>query len=188
MIKKRNKVVRVGKFDAGHRVMNERFKCFNVHGHEYKYELHFNYKSELEIGYAIDFKEIKRVAMQFIDDVFDHGFLVNPKDVVLIDTLKRLNSKTYIMNLVDKEGYCNPTAENIAKEMFFMVNFLLGDKNLKLEKIVLHETINCFVECEGLSFKEKKLLKQSPLMQVLKNYKKNIGIVEYDDRKLTCKK
>ena len=57
---RKNFVTRKGKFDAGHRVMNERFKCFNLHGHEYHYELTFSYLMSEEIGYAIDFKEIKK--------------------------------------------------------------------------------------------------------------------------------
>ena len=56
-------------FDAGHRVMNERFKCFNAHGHRYHIKLTYSFQDMHEIGYIIDFKEIKRVGVQWIDDV-----------------------------------------------------------------------------------------------------------------------
>ena len=77
---KKQYITRKGTFDSGHRVMNERMKCFNMHGHTYLYELEFEFNSMEAIGYAIDFKEIKRVGCQWIDDMLDHGFIVNPKD------------------------------------------------------------------------------------------------------------
>ena len=56
---KKQYITRKGTFDSGHRVMNERMKCFNIHGHTYLYELEFEFNEMEEIGYAIDFKEIK---------------------------------------------------------------------------------------------------------------------------------
>ena len=32
---KKQYISRKGNFDSGHRVMNERMKCFNIHGHTY---------------------------------------------------------------------------------------------------------------------------------------------------------
>ena len=66
-------IVRMAEFDSMHRVMNEKMKCFNVHGHRYKVEMGFEFDSnqfgDESIGYAIDFKEIKRVGSQWIDDL-----------------------------------------------------------------------------------------------------------------------
>ena len=53
-------ITRKGNFDSGHRVMNEFMKCYNIHGHTYLYELTFSFENMEEIGYAIDFKEIKK--------------------------------------------------------------------------------------------------------------------------------
>ncbi len=61
MNKKIQYISRKGNFDSGHRVMNEFMKCYNIHGHTYLYELTFSFENMEEIGYAIDFKEIKRV-------------------------------------------------------------------------------------------------------------------------------
>lgn len=182
------KVIRKGKFDAGHRVMHERFKCFNVHGHEYHYELHFEYRDAQELGYAIDFKEIKRVACQWIDDVFDHGFIANPKDHIMVKACRALSSKLYVMNLVDAKGFANPSAENIAKEIFFGVSTMMNCDNLWLSRLVLHETINCFVECDGLTRADIAHLRKSPLRTMAAEYKKQKGIVEYDDRKSSANK
>ena len=53
-------ITRKGSFDVCHRVMNEKMKCFHVHGHTYLYELGFSFSQIETIGYNIDFKEIKR--------------------------------------------------------------------------------------------------------------------------------
>ncbi len=177
-----NFVTRKGKFDAGHRVMHERFKCFNVHGHEYHYELTFSYPATGPLGYAIDFKEIKRVACQWIDDRFDHGFIANPKDLVMVNACRAVSSKLYVMSLVDAEGFCNPSAENIAKEIFFAVGRLMFPHGIYLKSVKLHETVNCYVECTSLSAEELKCL-DSALGGALKAYAQEKGVVEYDERK-----
>lgn len=177
-----NYTVRKGKFDAGHRVMHERFKCFNVHGHEYHYELRFSYKSPLQLGYAIDFKEIKRVACAWIDARFDHAFVANPKDEVMIEACIKLNSNLYVMHLLDKDGFCNPSAENIAKEIFFAVSSLMDDDNLTLVGVKLFETVNCFVECNGLTREEETFLAETDLCLDVINWKNQMGVIDYDER------
>ncbi len=179
-----NYISRKGKFDAGHRIMYERVQCANIHGHEFRYQMKFKYRSALEIGYPIDFKELKRIACRWIEDTFDHTFIANPHDKVMIDTCHKLQSKIYIMNLQDKKGFCNPSAENIAKEIFYAVSILMNNDNLKLVEIILHETSECHVLCEGLTPEEYDLLNQSHLLDSLLEYKKQKGVIEYDERKL----
>ena len=179
-----NYISRKGKFDAGHRIMFERVQCANIHGHEFRYQMKFKYRSSLDIGYPIDFKELKRIACQWIEDTFDHTFIANPHDQVMIDTCNKLQSKIYIMNLHDKKGFCNPSAENIAKEIFYGVSILMNDDNLKLVEIVLHETSDCHVLCEGLIPDEYDLLNQSHLLDSLLEYKKEKGVIQYDERKM----
>ena len=176
-----NTIIRMGKFDAGHRVMHERFKCFNLHGHEYHYRLQFSYSDSLDLGYAIDFKELKRIGCQFIDDHFDHAFICNPADTSVLKCVQETSSKNWVMNL--HPGFCNPSAENIAKELFYCISFLLNDTNLRLEKLTLHETVNCYVECMGLSDKELQFL--SVLDSMLLKYKIDKGTIDYDERSTT---
>ena len=61
-------ITRKGSFDAGHRVMNEKMKCFNLHGHTYLYELQFAFGYMKGIGYALDFKEMRRSAAQHMPE------------------------------------------------------------------------------------------------------------------------
>jgi 6-pyruvoyltetrahydropterin/6-carboxytetrahydropterin synthase len=180
-------ITRKGSFDAGHRVMHEKVKCFNVHGHLYQYELAFRYGSMKDIGYAIDFKEIKRIACQFIDDYFDHGFIANPMDKVMIDACVDLNSKIWIMslNINDRNKFCNPTVENISKEIYLAVECLMQEFQplLQLESVRVFETPNCFVDCnaESISYYERTNF-LSYRGDLLKEYRRAKGVVEYDDR------
>ncbi len=181
-------IIRKGSFDSGHRVMNECMKCFNVHGHTYLYELHFAFNQSEEIGYAIDFKEIKRVGCQWIDDIMDHGMLLNPQDIDLIAVTEKLKSKLWLMSLNGAGVYCNPSVENIAKELFLAQHILFKNyKNLWIEKITIYETPNCYTECtkESISDEESVNFYKSK-GQAIEDYAVAKGIVEYDDRKITA--
>lgn len=183
---KRQYITRKGTFDSGHRVMNERMKCFNVHGHTYLYELEFEFNEMEEIGYAIDFKEIKRVGCQWIDDVLDHGMILNRKDTELIDVTKALGSKLWLMSLNGPDSYCNPSAENIAKEIFLAMNILFSRyQNLKIHKITLYETPNCYTTCtqDSISIAEAAAFNLVRYNEI-SDYAIAKGIIEYDDRKI----
>lgn len=178
-------IVRKGSFDSGHRVMNEKMKCFNMHGHTYLYELEFEFNQMEEIGYAIDFKELKRVACQWIDDYLDHGMIVNPKDEEVIKAAVATGSKIWYMSLNGQGEYCNPSVENLAKEMFLSMAQLFKEyPDLKINKITLYETPNCYTVCtkEAISISESENWLTQNQEEVLK-YAKDKGILEYDDRK-----
>ena len=183
---KKQYITRKGTFDSGHRVMNERMKCFNIHGHTYLYELEFEFNEMEEIGYAIDFKEIKRIGCQWIDDILDHGMLLNPKDELLINTTQSYGSKMWLMSLNGDE-YCNPSVENIAKEVFLAMGVLFDSwhKTLRIHKITLYETPNCYTTCtkESISAQEAANWLHKRFEEV-KGYATGKGIIEYDDRKL----
>jgi 6-pyruvoyltetrahydropterin/6-carboxytetrahydropterin synthase len=178
-------ITRKGTFDSGHRVMNERLKCFNLHGHTYLYELTFVFSSMEAIGYAIDFKEIKRVGCQWIDDVLDHGTIVNPHDKSVIQACFETGSKMWTMSLNGPREYCNPSVENIAKEMFLGISFLMDTVNLKLASVCLYETPNCFTVCASSSISD---IERYNFLRVnrtdLETYKDAKGVVEYDDRRV----
>lgn len=186
-----NFITRKGKFDAGHRVMHERFKCANIHGHEFRYEMTFACPSFEEIGYGIDFKELKRIGCEWIDEHFDHVFIANPHDKIMLETCRVLNSKLYVMSLIDEEGFCNPTAENVAKELFFSLSVLLNDplekseaQKLFLTQIRLFETTDSYVDCHGLTETEWEILHNSPLYFELLRYRHDKKRIEYDGRKI----
>jgi len=186
IVMKKQYITRKGTFDSGHRVMNERMKCFNMHGHTYLYELEFEFNSMEAIGYAIDFKEIKRVGCQWIDDMLDHGFIVNPKDDDVIKACQLTGSKIWYMSLNGSNQYCNPSAENIAKEIFLaMFVLFMPYENLRIHKITLYETPNSYTTCTLESFDNTEW---DNWMRHNKDgvdfYRDQKGVVEYDDRRI----
>jgi 6-pyruvoyltetrahydropterin/6-carboxytetrahydropterin synthase len=183
---KKQYITRKGTFDSGHRVMNERMKCFNIHGHTYLYELEFEFNEMEDIGYAIDFKEIKRIGCQWIDDILDHGMLLNPKDTELIQTTINYGSKYWLMSLSGKGEYCNPSVENIAKEVFLAMMVLFSSyKNLRIHRVIIYETPNCSTICSKESISDIEVMHwmKERYTEVYK-YATDKGIFEYDDRKL----
>jgi len=180
-------ITRRFEFDAGHRVMNERVKCFSGHGHRYYGDLIFNFETIQEIGYNIDFKEIKRIGCQWIDDYWDHGMLLNPHDTKLIDVFKEIKTKIWPMSLNGEGKYCNPTVENLSKELFLAQQVLFQNvKGLKLFQIRLYETPNCWTDCfeESITTEEKFNFLHIHGPELVQ-YTIDKGMYEYDDRKIT---
>jgi 6-pyruvoyltetrahydropterin/6-carboxytetrahydropterin synthase len=134
--------VRIVEFDAGHRVMLHESKCKTVHGHRYKVELHARAEVLDRVGRVIDFSVLKEKIGGWIDEHWDHTFIVNKDDVEThkaLLTLPRMKDP-YVLPY-------NPTAENMAK---FLVDEVcvkqLEGTNVEVFKVVVWETPNCFAE------------------------------------------
>lgn len=177
-------ITRKGSIDSGHRIMNESQQCFNLHGHTYLYELHFSFPSIEAIGYKIDFKEIKRVGVQWLEDKLDHAMILNPCDTDVIQVTEKLKSKIWLMSLNGQSTYCNPSVENISKEIFLAMEILFQNwSHLNIHQIRLYETPNCYTDCYKNSISDEE---RHHFIQIrkreLEEYAKLKGKVEYDDR------
>lgn len=179
-------LTRTVEMDLGHRILHERVKCHSIHGHRVKVELTFQFIRQEAIGYCIDFKEIKRVGCQWLDDAMDHGFIANPHDEVMIKACEATGSKLYLMSLNGEGNYCNPTAENISKEIFMAVEILFESyPDLKLHQVRFYETPNCWVDTfsQSLHADEKQHFLNYRYATIFE-YAKQKGMVEYDSRKV----
>lgn len=171
-------VTRIFEFDAAHRVMNERVKCFNLHGHRFKVEVTFEYNKKAALGYAIDFKEIKRIVGAYIDEHLDHACILNPLDKELIDLCKKNGWRVYIVGTGRNEDI-NPSAENLASELFYIVKqlFIKDRSNIWPTNIRLYETPNCWVDADGLD-----IVPMNDFISSLKEWRKSKGEMNYDIR------
>jgi len=97
-------------FDAAHKLEDYHGKCANLHGHTWKIVGKFEYRLLKEIGYALDFSELKKVLNTVVDNL-DH---------------------TYLNDLFD----FNPTAEQLAKYIYGEVKKLSEE----LVSITVYET------------------------------------------------
>lgn len=124
-------------FCAGHRVYGHESKCANPHGHNYVALIEAEADALDSIGRVIDFSVLKDRVGTWIDQHWDHGFLVYWNDVALHDALVALKGKLYVMSV-------NPTAENMAHYLLTTVcPPLLSDTCVRVTSVVLYETENC---------------------------------------------
>lgn len=175
-------VTRIFEFDAAHRVMNERVKCFNLHGHRFKVEVTFEYLTKGALGYAIDFKEIKRIVGAWIDEKLDHACLLNPMDNQLIGLCEENHWRLYVMGFGDWWDV-NPSAENLASELFYTIQQLFVDDKcgVRIVKLRLYETPNCWVEVENPDYVGTNDFDAS-----IREWRKEKGEFNYDIRQEVC--
>lgn len=136
----KTQAVRIIKFDAGHRVVNHESKCRTLHGHEYKAEIYA--EGDLDsLGRVIDFGVIKEKIGTWIDENWDHTMIMYCKD----EDLEKVKSCSGYKEVFVTSF--NPTAENLAA---FLLNSVcpvaLDGTGVKVTKIKLWETSNCYVE------------------------------------------
>lgn len=153
-------IVRDFHFDAGHRVLNHESKCAHLHGHRYKAEVEVRAPELDKLGRVIDFGDLKKVIGTWIDDNWDHNFLCHQDDVVaflwkqLRDEKLPGKEETVKALFAGKAPYIfpskmNPTAENIAKELFYVCRDVLGinaakhPQGVEIVSVTIHETPNC---------------------------------------------
>jgi 6-pyruvoyltetrahydropterin/6-carboxytetrahydropterin synthase len=144
-------ITRKLEFDAGHRIPDHKSQCRNLHGHRYTLEITLvgnviEMEGNSDNGMIMDFSDIKALAKQHLVDVWDHAFLVYSGDATVKDFLASLpDHKTVIIDRI-------PTVENLARTAFDLLKAVFTDRygtGLRLRKLVLHETPNCWAEiCE----------------------------------------
>jgi 6-pyruvoyltetrahydropterin/6-carboxytetrahydropterin synthase len=141
-------ITRKLEFDAGHRIPDHKSQCRNLHGHRYTLEITLvgaviEEEGASDNGMIMDFSDIKALAKQHLVDVWDHAFLVYDKDEAVKTFLASLpDHKTVIINRI-------PTVENLARTAFDILKAVYLDRfgtGLHLQKLVLHETPNCWAE------------------------------------------
>lgn len=128
-------------FSAGHKVTGHENKCAHLHGHNYR--VHFSLRSNMvtdELGRVVDFSVIKSILCQWLENNWDHRFLMFDQDPKISEL-----SNLFPGDIVSCEW--NPTAENMAKHLIQVV----APKELKgtgctLVKCVIEETRKCSVE------------------------------------------
>ncbi len=134
-------IMRRIKFCAGHRLQGHGGKCEHFHGHNYTVEFHITGTEVDEVGRLIDFAILKTLFKGWIDDNWDHGFILWDQDT---------NGRAAMDMVVPQKLYLlpyNPTAENMAKYLLDEIcPQLLKGQTVTCWKIVLWETDDAFAE------------------------------------------
>lgn len=144
------RITRRLEFDAGHRIPDHASQCRHLHGHRYALEVTLS-GSIIKAdgapvnGMVMDFADVKRIANELVVSRWDHAFLAYRGDSVVIDFLASMpGHKTVVLDVV-------PTAENLAAEAFRILEPAYHDvygNNLRLERVRLYETPNCWADAE----------------------------------------
>jgi 6-pyruvoyltetrahydropterin/6-carboxytetrahydropterin synthase len=139
-------VTRRIEFDAGHRVYGHESKCAHIHGHRYVVLVTCAPIDDLDsIGRVVDFSVIKGKVGTWIDENLDHGMILCEGDPLVaiwnggfkfVGRGPEEHHKHFIMK-------DNPTAENIARMIYFRAEELLSDYYIKIVSVEVQETPNC---------------------------------------------
>lgn len=141
-------ITRKLEFDAGHRIPDHRSQCRNLHGHRYLLEI--TLQGELvdtqgapDRGMVMDFADVKRLAIEHLVNVWDHAFIVYEHDGAVRSFLETLpGHKTVVLDRI-------PTVENLVAKAFEILANVYDAHygvNLRLAKVRLYETPNCWAD------------------------------------------
>ena len=134
-------IMRRVKFCAGHRLHRHGGKCEFFHGHNYVADFYVTAHETDDVGRVIDFADLKRLFKGWLDEHWDHGFVLNEADENGIRAIKQVEPcKYYVLPN-------NPTAENMATYLLTEVcPRLLADTGVTATKVVIWETDESFAE------------------------------------------
>lgn len=124
-------------FSTGHRVYQHESKCAHLHGHNYR--IHFTVEADSldHIGRVWDFSMIKTHLCNWLEDNWDHKFLVWSKD-----------PWSELLSKLDPEGVVivpfNPTAENMGQHLIDVIGpKQLDGSGVRLVEVKIEETRKC---------------------------------------------
>jgi 6-pyruvoyltetrahydropterin/6-carboxytetrahydropterin synthase len=132
-------LVRQLKFCAGHRLHGHESKCAFFHGHNYRVDIEVAGVAggtEVDaVGRIVDFSLIKKRMLGWLDDNWDHGFLIFEEDANALAAIRLVQPTKYFVMPY------NPTAENMARYLLEVVApSVLGDLGIVARRVTVWET------------------------------------------------
>ena len=127
---------------CGHRVVGHEGKCQFLHGHNYR--VHFTCRAhELDqVGRVVDFSVIKETLCQWLEDEWDHKFLMWQEDPLVPHMEKFRADQGQPLGLYFVPF--NPTAENMAAYLLEYIGpALFHDQDVELVSVTVQETRKC---------------------------------------------
>lgn len=128
----------------GHRVVGHEGKCRMLHGHNYVAILDAEAPALDGIGRVIDFSVLKERIGGWVEEHWDHGFLLWDKDGAGHAGLVAFEDQPGGAHQKIATLPSNPTAENIANHLLCVVGSkVLKDTGVRLVRVEVWETENC---------------------------------------------
>ena len=130
-------------FDSGHRLLDYDGKCAYPHGHTYRAEVFLESQTLDRLGLVHDFTDLKDRIKNWVDENWDHAFLVNSRDTELISALSGV-----ALARVYQFPNQNPSCEVMSRELYERAVELCGVTPVKVR---LWESVSQFAEYYGES-------------------------------------
>lgn len=131
------KIAKEFRWEMGHRLLCNKGKCFNLHGHSYKLLVEFQGGVEAN-GMVIDYFDVKELIAPLIEEL-DHSVIINSEDVKLKDAIQSLNSDHVIVNF-------ETTAENLCQYFLDKIRVAALPSNITQIMVKVFETENTYAE------------------------------------------
>ena len=128
-------------FDSGHRLLDYEGKCAFPHGHTYRAEIFLESATLDTLGLVHDFTDLKDRVKGWIDDNWDHAFLVNSRDSEIIAGLEGAE----LVRLYQFQDE-NPSCEVMSRALYEKTAELCG---VAPAKVRLWESVSQFAEYHG---------------------------------------
>ncbi len=134
-------IMRRIKFCAGHRLFEHGGKCEHFHGHNYVADIFVTGDQVDSVGRVLDFADLKARTKGWIDDNWDHSFLVYEQDQNAIAALQMVQPCRLF-----RLPY-NPTAENMARYLLeVMCPRVLEGTGARATRVRMWETDEAYAE------------------------------------------
>jgi len=111
----------ISHFDAAHYLRDYPGKCYNLHGHRWTVEVAVEGEELNDLGILVDFKDVKRVLKDEVEDYFDH----------------------YCLNDLEPFDKVNPTAENLARYIYQSIAVDIDRLGVQLDSVTIWESPEC---------------------------------------------
>ena len=128
-------------FDSGHRLLHYNGKCAYPHGHTYRAEVFIESQSLNDLGLVYDFTDLKDKVKTWVDDNWDHAFLVNSQDSELISGL----GSASLVRLYEFQNE-NPSCEVMSRVLYEKTVEIC---DLAPAKVRLWESVDQYAEYFG---------------------------------------
>lgn len=133
------------KFCAGHRLFGHGGKCEHFHGHNYVADFFVQGDGQAneqdDVGRVLDFSDLKKRVKGWIDEHWDHSFLIRDTDENAREALSMVvPSRFFVLPY-------NPTAENMAKYLLEeMCPVALEGSGARAVRVRIWETEESYAE------------------------------------------
>ena len=137
------------RWEAGHRIYGHESQCANFHGHSYLAEVTAeavdpDAASLDDIGRVIDFSVLKAKIGTWIDENWDHAFILQMKDQIGHKALALVGKGQPVYTMFNP-----PTAECLAQHLLYDIcPDLMRGTGVRVIRVTVHETANCFATAE----------------------------------------